>query len=711
MAGQTDSEFRSVAITETSRNVQYNFSSPISFECPDTILSTPLSSTMPHTVRMESNNRVFTPIPFQSRVPTPYPVIDSVSSAKDVSFKLDWSGPSPESRMFSPSWGFESTIHIGQQFQGALLPMATGNSHTVHHYAFPQSWHHAVTPQNFSGYNLHSSDVWYGDCPLIEGLGAVDVGNEVIEQDSKVTSSTEVSPWKPQMVLPPVSEFLNPSHGNLRWQNESISPVEAAPADETCQLNVQLPSAITVKPKKAITKARTQTPWKLKKQKSAPEAKSQNKRKGKPRKLADPLTYMKQKTVQKERERKIRNELTHLSTMLPCNEPKNRQPSKKEILENAISHIMQLQENIREAYMQKGLKTEDLKAILQDNNVLSPSQTCFSVVDQQNDADLISEDSSSLPSPPELTIDENFPSRSVSPISELSSHESVEMLSSQGSVEMLSSQGSMEIEEISTKTLQNGNAETLVNHVKRPMNAFLLYSQQYRKAFKVLYPGRDNREISTILAKHWREMKPEQKEPYREKARELMRRTRETHPDFKYCEGKKETGVVVADNDGDKHVGQDQGYRIGSHILRQRTAVYTITGGKGLEPSPKRSKCEQDIPPNIKEMAALGMTDQTGTTAVTALKPKLSQMVVHEPAGITQNQGESACSEKQILESHQGGKFVEVNVEWYPSTSDMWVQCETCKKWHMLPDESYPATLPNKWFCPLHVKVSAPVFD
>lgn len=248
--------------------------------------------------------------------------------------------------------------------------------------------------------------------------------------------------------------------------------------------------------------------------------------------------------------------------MLPCNDPKNRQPSKKEILENAISHIMQLQENIREAYLQKGLKTEDLKAILQDNNMLSPSQTCFSVIDQQNDADLISEDSSSLHSPPELTIDENFPSRSASPISELSSHESVEMLSSQGSVEMLSSQGSVEMEEISTKTLQNGNAETRVNHVKRPMNAFLLYSQQYRKAFKVLYPGRDNREISTILAKHWREMKPEQKEPYKEKARELMRRTRESHPDFKYCEGRRETGVVVADSDSDKQAGQqDQGYR------------------------------------------------------------------------------------------------------------------------------------------------------
>lgn len=251
---------------------------------------------------------------------------------------------------------------------------------------------------------------------------------------------------------------------------------------------------------------------------------------------------------QKERERKIRTELQHLSTMLPCSNLNNSRLSKKEILESTISHIMQLQENIREAYLQKGLKTEDLRASLQDSNALSLSQACFGEVDQQNDAVLKnSEDSSSPCSTPELTIDEHLPASSLSPISE--------------PISELSSQGSVEREESSTKPLQNGNSETPLNHIKRPMNAFLLYSQQYRRAFKVLYPGRDNREISTILAKHWREMKPEQKEPYKEKARELMRRTKESHPDFKYCEARKETGLVTASANGNKQAGLDEGYR------------------------------------------------------------------------------------------------------------------------------------------------------
>ena len=89
------------------------------------------------------------------------------------------------------------------------------------------------------------------------------------------------------------------------------------------------------------------------------------------------------------------------------------------------------------------------------------------------------------------------------------------------------------------------------------MNAFLLYSQRYRRAFTVMYPGRDNREISTILGEHWRKMKPELKEPYKEKARELMRKAKESHPDFKYCEAREETGLVTACADGNKQAGLD----------------------------------------------------------------------------------------------------------------------------------------------------------
>ena len=55
---------------------------------------------------------------------------------------------------------------------------------------------------------------------------------------------------------------------------------------------------------------------------------------------------------------------------------------------------------------------------------------------------------------------------------------------------------------------------------------------------------------------------------------------------------------------------------------------------------------------------------------------------------------------KQILQSSnpsQGDTSVAANIGWRPSSCDMWVQCENCKKWHMLPDERDPASLPDKW--------------
>ncbi|KAJ7372809.1 HMG box-containing protein 1 [Desmophyllum pertusum] len=141
----------------------------------------------------------------------------------------------------------------------------------------------------------------------------------------------------------------------------------------------------------------------------------------------------------------------------------------------------------------------------------------LSLIEGQNDAALISDESSNLRSTsPELTIEENAPASLASPISEINS------------------QGSEELEEISTRPLQNGNTKTHVNHVKRPMNAFFLFSKQNRKDFQEMYPKKDNRDISVVLGKKWKKMSQKKKKPYKEHAKELMRRTRESHPDFKY---------------------------------------------------------------------------------------------------------------------------------------------------------------------------------
>ena len=98
---------------------------------------------------------------------------------------------------------------------------------------------------------------------------------------------------------------------------------------------------------------------------------------------------------------------------------------------------------------------------------------------------------------------------------------------------------------------------------------------------------------------------------------------------------------------------------------------------------------------NIKEMGASEMTDQSEFKAATAIEPELSMKMVK--SGIPQNQHTSSPCKDQTQESSQSALSVKVNSEWCPSTADTWVQCEDCKKWHMLPEESDPAILPDKW--------------
>ena len=225
--------------------------------------------------------------------------------------------------------------------------------------------------------------------------------------------------------------------------------------------------------------------------------------------------------------------------ILPLAHLRNNRPSRKEILESAISRIMQLQEDIREAYLQNGLKTEDLKAALQGNMVFNLSSSCVPDTDRENGIPLISGEDNSLPSTPEVTEGEDLCITLASPTSESSSQESEE----------------------SETALHSSKPENTIKHVKRPMNAFILFSKNHRTFFKHLYPGRDNRKISILLAEKWRNMRPEEKEPYKREAKELMRRTKESHPDFKYCEGIKKTGLVAANVDSSKQTGLDQGYR------------------------------------------------------------------------------------------------------------------------------------------------------
>jgi len=83
------------------------------------------------------------------------------------------------------------------------------------------------------------------------------------------------------------------------------------------------------------------------------------------------------------------------------------------------------------------------------------------------------------------------------------------------------------------------------NHVKRPMNAFMRWSQLERRKIIELNPDAHNAEISKNLGKKWRTLTDELKQPFVDEAERLRQLHLKEYPDYKYKPKKKAKYPVV----------------------------------------------------------------------------------------------------------------------------------------------------------------------
>ena len=77
------------------------------------------------------------------------------------------------------------------------------------------------------------------------------------------------------------------------------------------------------------------------------------------------------------------------------------------------------------------------------------------------------------------------------------------------------------------------------NHIKRPMNAFMVFSHIERKKIIEIQPDIHNAEVSKALGKRWKELNSEGKEPYVQEAERLRLLHMQEYPDYKYRPRKK----------------------------------------------------------------------------------------------------------------------------------------------------------------------------
>ncbi|XP_017088796.2 transcription factor Sox-9 [Drosophila bipectinata] len=71
-------------------------------------------------------------------------------------------------------------------------------------------------------------------------------------------------------------------------------------------------------------------------------------------------------------------------------------------------------------------------------------------------------------------------------------------------------------------------------HIKRPMNAFMVWAQAARRVMSKQYPHLQNSELSKSLGKLWKNLKDSDKKPFMEFAEKLRMTHKQEHPDYKY---------------------------------------------------------------------------------------------------------------------------------------------------------------------------------